>query len=129
MDPQRRQVQVREDHQQDFDHGQVYPAQDYAIDRQTQIEGAKAAEESRGLAAVAQFGQLEVSHHARSPPQARKEKHGEHVAEQQVPPEPIAGDAVSGHQPGDRQGVSAAKVVATMLVPASHQDALRPLTK
>jgi len=45
------------------------------------------------------------------------------------PPDPIPGNSIPRHHSGNKHGVSAANVVATIEVPASHHDTFLPETK
>ena len=48
---------------------------------------------------------------------------------EQAPPEPVGGEAPWAVSPATTSGVSTAKVVATMEVPAAHHGRLRPASK
>ena len=89
---------------EDLGHREVDPADDHAVDRQPQVEGAEPAQEARGPPVVADLHELDVGEDARPPPQPREEQHAEHAAEGPVPPDPVAGDAVPGDDAGDREG-------------------------
>ena len=92
-----------EDHANDFHHGQVHPAQHEAADRDAEIERAEAAEECGRPARVTDLAELDVGHDAAPAPQPRVKEDGEHAAGQEIPPEPVAGDAAARHQSGDGQ--------------------------
>ena len=83
---------------EDLDHRPRHPAEDDQVDRDREVQRAKAAQKRRRLAAVADLGELDVGHHVRAPPEPREEEHGEHSAHQHVPPQPVAGDAVRGDE-------------------------------
>ena len=57
---------------EDLEHRQADPAEDDAVDRHAEIKSAEAAQERGGLARVAQLGELDVGHDARTAPQAAK---------------------------------------------------------
>ena len=78
----------------DAGHGLGHPAQDQAVHQQAEIDGAKSAQECRGLSGVAHFRELHVGEQARTPPQARKQEHGHHSRRQKTPPQPVPGDAL-----------------------------------
>src|SRR5262249_53745581 len=84
-------------------HRQVHPAEDDAVDRQTEIQRAKATQKRGWLAGVTQFGKLNVSHHAGATPESRVEKDREHAAHDKVPPEPISRDPVFGDEASDSE--------------------------
>ena len=50
-------------------HREIDPAEDDAVDRDAEVERAKAAQERGGLARIAEFGELDVGHHAGTAPQ------------------------------------------------------------
>ena len=90
-----------EDQHQDFDHGEVDPAEHDAVDGNSEVEGSEAAEKGRGCAGVADFRELDVGHYTGTPPETGVKKDSEHAAGDEVPPEPVAGDAASGDHAGD----------------------------
>ncbi len=53
---------------QDFDHRQVDPSENDAVDGDAEVERAEAAQERGGLAGVADFGEFDVGHDARAAP-------------------------------------------------------------
>ena len=89
---------------EDGDHRAGHPADDDGIDQQRDVERAKATQEGSRLTAVTQFDQLDVGQHTGPPPEPGIEEHGDHAADGESPPEPVAGQAVPGHQPGDGKG-------------------------
>ena len=88
---------------EDLRHGQVHPAHDDGVDREGQVNGAKAAQEGGGRAGVAELGELHVGQHAGAAPQRGEEEDGEHPGEQERPPQPVAGDALAVDEAGDDQ--------------------------
>ena len=88
---------------QNLDHRQVHPAENDAVDRNAEIEGAEAAQERGGFAGIADFGEFDVGHDAGAAPQAGVEEHGEHAARDEVPPQPVARDAAHRDHAGDGQ--------------------------
>ena len=92
-----------ERHLEDLHHRQVDPADDDAVDRETEIERPETAEERRRPASVADLRELDVGHHAGATPQARVDEHREHAARGHVPPQPVAGNAVARDDPRDQQ--------------------------
>ena len=97
----RRSARAAERDREDLDHRPRHPAEDDQVDRDREVERAKAAQHRRRLAAVPHLGELDVGHHVRAPPEPREEEHREHAAHQHVPPQPVAGDAVRDDEPGD----------------------------
>src|SRR3989338_1871762 len=61
---------------------------------------AGGGEEGGGAAGVAQLDELDVGQHPGAPPEAGEEKHRQHSAQEQRPPQPVAGDAELGGQSG-----------------------------
>src|SRR5206468_3422619 len=57
---------------EDLGHGQVHPADDHAIDRQPEVQRAKAAEDGGRPPAVAQLGEFDIGHDAGTPPEPRE---------------------------------------------------------
>ena len=70
---------------------------------QGEVQRPEAAQRRRRLAAVAQLGELEVGQHAGPAPQPGEEEDRQDARDGPVPPQPVAGDAVAGHQPGHDQ--------------------------
>ena len=102
-DPQRLHLRDAQHQRQNIHHGLVHPAENDAIDGNAQVQRAESSQERRGLAGVADFGELDVGHDAGAPPQARVEEHRQHAAGDEAPPQPVAGDASHGDHAGDRQ--------------------------
>ncbi len=90
-------------HGDDADHGVGDPSQNQAVHDQPQINGLETSQESRGPAAIADFSQLHIGKHLRASPVAGKEKHGEHAAEAEAPPDPVPGNALGRYQAGDQK--------------------------
>ena len=90
-----------EDQLQDLDHREVDPAEDDAVDGDAEIERAEAAQEGGGFAGVADLGEFDIGHDAGAAPQAGVEEDGEHAAGDEVPPQPVAGDAAHRDHAGD----------------------------
>ena len=92
-----------EGHAEDLGHRQVDPADDEAVDRQAEIEGATPAEQRGRPATVAELHERDVGQDAGAAPEPREEEHAEHAAEGGAPPDPVPGDAVGGDDAGHRQ--------------------------
>ena len=90
-------------HRNDAHHGIGDPAQDQAIHNQAEIDGFESAEECGWPAGIPDFSQLHIGQDFSAPPVAREEEHGEHSAEAGTPPDPVTGDALSGHHASDEQ--------------------------
>ncbi len=67
---------------------------------QCEVERAEAAQERGRPPAVADLGELHVGHHLRPPPEPRVEEDRQRAAHDEVPPDPVAGDAVRGDEAG-----------------------------
>ena len=87
----------------DADHGFDDPAEDEAVHQRAEIDGAKAAEESGGLAFVAELDKFDVGENFGAAPIARKEKNRHHAAQALRPPQPVPGDAIFGDEAGDEE--------------------------
>ncbi len=112
-------------------HRQIHPAEDDAIDRDAEIERAKASKECGGLCCIADFGEFHVRHDAlASCCQSREKKNTVSIPlatkfhQSQLPALPFRATI-----PVTASGVSAAKVVATMEVPANHHGTFLPPRK
>ncbi len=79
---------------ENLDHRPRHPAEDDQVDRDREVERPEAAKHRRSFAAVADLGELDVSHDVGPPPESGEEEHREHAAHQHVPPQPVAGDPV-----------------------------------
>src|SRR4051812_20645319 len=79
---------------EDLDHRLGHPSKDDEVDRDRKVKSAKATERGGRLAAVTDFGKLDVRHDVGAPPQTREEEHGEHSTHQHVPPNPVSGDTM-----------------------------------
>ena len=88
---------------QDFDHRQVHPSENDAVDGDAEVKRAEAAQERGGLAGVADFGEFDVGHDAGAAPQAGIKEDREHAARDEVPPQPVARDASHRDHAGDRE--------------------------
>ncbi len=92
-----------QDQREDIHHRLVDPAEDDAVDRDAEIEGAEASQECGRFAGIADLREFDIGHDAGAPPQARVEEHGQHAAGDHAPPQPIPGDAAYGDHSGDRE--------------------------
>ena len=88
---------------EDFRHAEVDPAHDDDVDDESQVGGAKGAEEGGRFAGVTQLGELDVGDDFRPAPQPREKENGQHPGGQHRPPQPVSGDAVFHDHLGDRQ--------------------------
>jgi hypothetical protein len=88
---------------EDGGHGQVHPADDDGVDEDAQVEGPKPSQKRGGLAGVAKLNKLHVGQDAGAPPEACEEEDRQHAAEDEIPPEPVARDAVFRHEFRHRQ--------------------------
>ncbi len=102
-DEQRVEFGYSQHQHQELHHRQIDPAQHDAVDGNAEIERAKAAQEGRRSARIADLGELDVGHHPGAPPQPRVEEDREHPARHEAPPQPVARDAAPGHQAGHHQ--------------------------
>ncbi len=87
----------------DAGHGLGDPSENDAIHQQAEIDGAEAAQEGGGLAAVTDLGKLHVGEQSAAPPEAGEEEDGHHAGEQRSPPEPVSADALGIDEAGDDQ--------------------------
>ena len=88
---------------EDLDHRASDPAEHEQVDGNGEVERAEAAQHRGRLAAISDLGELDIRHDPRAPPEPREEEDGEHPAHQEVPPEPVACDAVRNDEPGHDQ--------------------------
>ena len=87
----------------DAGHCLGHPAENQAIHQQAQVQCAKAPQKSRGLAGIADFGELHVRQQPRPPPQAREEKHRHHAGGKEAPPKPVARNPLPVDESRDHQ--------------------------
>ena len=78
-------------------HRQRHPPDDEDVQQKAEKERLQAAQPRGHPAAVPEFDELHVRHDAASAPEAGKEEDGKHPPDGGVPPEPVARDAVLGH--------------------------------
>ncbi len=79
------------------------PAEDDAVHQQAEIDRAKAAEERRRLAGIADLGELHIGEQSGAPPQPREEEDRHHSREKEAPPQPVARNALRVNEAGDDQ--------------------------
>ena len=72
-------------------------AHDEAVEKQSEVDGAEPTHHRGRLPGIAQLVELEIRHHAGTPPQPREEEDGGHAREHEGPPLPVACDAVLAH--------------------------------
>src|SRR5581483_4919023 len=86
----------------DADHCTRDPAENEAVHEQAEIDRFESAQEGCWIAAVSNLAELDVGENFRTTPIAGEEEHGQHAADTEPPPDPVAGDSLPCHYPADK---------------------------